>query len=258
MEDIKKAVQRINNDINQLDKDLYNTNNINNKNILLNKKNILIDQKYKLIEALQLGEKINNEYEPEQLEINNKPIKRRTDKIPGDEDYIDNEVEEKKYYKEDEIYPKKKSPKIKNKNNNTIKNEEKNLYVNTEKSNKLIVKENNKNIKDDIQSKEEEKESDESNCNFNDKINESRINISKKAKKLKKPTKKKFDNKSKNIIESITISKNLDLNTSDISYSWKDMDFITKFQKKNQSCNLVYLVCSKRGKNTTNLYINYP
>ena len=30
------------------------------------------------------------------------------------------------------------------------------------------------------------------------------------------------------------------------------MDFITKFQKKNQSGNLVYLVCSKRGKNSQN------
>lgn len=62
--------------------------------------------------------------------------------------------------------------------------------------------------------------------------------------KIKINYKKIDDNK---ILDQFPLDKKFDFNKNNIIYSWKDEEFLTTFNRKSESGNLVYLVCSKRG-----------
>jgi hypothetical protein len=86
---------------------------------------------------------------------------------------------------------------------------------------KLKLKKN-RNIKKELESESEDKN--KSGFNFKTKISKDQI------------------------IDSFAIDKNYYFDKYNIKYSWKDMKFEATVTKKNETINIAYLVCAKRGK----------
>ena len=102
--------------------------------------------------------------------------------------------------------------------------------------------------KSDIKEKTEKKENTKDKIETKEKIKNMKL---KKNYKEKPKHNKKFNDKN-NIIEELEIDKNFDFNKYNYIYSWKNEDYITEYTKKRESGNNIYLVCSKRGKDSKN------
>ena len=140
-----------------------------------------------------------------------------------------------------------------NPENKEKKKKEKNEKNNTKNKNHIENEkiDNNAEISEDIPENSNLSNSElELNNKHENNIGEVKTSKIKKRKYFNNNTAiaNKFSNKTKdNIIDTITISKNFNFDNFNLSYSWKDMDFITNFTKKIERGNIIYLVCTKRG-----------
>ena len=186
------------------------------------------------MEALQIGESLNKKKEEKDTSKKLKPVKRRNDN--SEEELDENE-------KTKNIARKKKFPFLENiKNINNKDNFDPELEINSKK------KIETKKIEEYINTLSEESEENSDN-NSKESQNIIAFNPKKKSSKNNNKKSEKFINKTKNPIDELNIGKNKEFTKTDVSYSWRDMDFITKFTKKSQTANNVYLTCSKRGIN---------
>ena len=186
------------------------------------------------MEALQIGESLNKKKEEKDISKKLKPVKRRNDN--SEEELDENE-------KTKNIARKKKFPFLENiKNINNKDNFDPELEINSKK------KIETKKIEEYINTLSEESEENSDN-NSKESQNIIAFNPKKKSSKNNNKKSEKFINKTKNPIDELNIGKNKEFTKTDVSYSWRDMDFITKFTKKSQTANNVYLTCSKRGVN---------